>query len=360
MGSSPFYFAPMAGTSVGKDDNLFLSPQNPRSSWLWLVNAGAGIDSRGPSRVVQLSYLGTYGRYTSSQNDNYTDHTVLASFDALATRELAFRLGYEFLRGHDPRGSTDRPASNRPDKYDSNKIGAVVAYGQRDATGRVEAFYSDARKRYQNNPTFTAGSDRDTQEFGGAFYFRVAPRTQLLAEYRKTDYEYRLSTSPLSSEEERIYGGVTWDATAQTTGTIKVGQLKKKFDIGPSSSDTGWEAQVSWMPRSYSKFDLYSSRNPVESTGEGAFILSDATGLVWTHDWNSVWTTAANVRFQNDKYQGLTPRKDEVTSLGLKATYKMRRWLTLGAEYTYTNRDSNSPINEYDRNLWLLTVTGTM
>jgi hypothetical protein len=49
-----------------------------------------------------------------------------------------------------------------------------------------------------------------------------------------------------------------------------------------------------------------------------------------------------------------------VRSLGLRAGYKFRRWLTLGAEYTHSNRDSNTPVFEYDKNLYLLTATASM
>ena len=168
------------------------------------------------------------------------------------------------------------------------------------------------------------------------------PKTSFLVEARQTDISYLLPTSTLSGSKTRYYVGVTWDATAATTGTVKIGQLEKKYDSSrPSYSETSWEGMVTWMPRTYSKVDLYSSRQPVESTGLGDFILSDASGIVWSHGWNSVFTTDANARYVKDRYQGFD-RTDETTGYGIKASYKMRRWLTLGAEYQYTNRDSRS------------------
>jgi len=158
----------------------------------------------------------------------------------------------------------------------------------------------------------------------------------------------------------RYLAGVTWDATAATSGTVKAGRLEKRFDSGrPTFKGTSWEGMVTWMPRSYSKFDFYSSRSTNESTGLGNFILTDASGVVWTHGWNSLFSTAANARIQKDKYKGFD-REDDITSFGLKANYKFRRWLTLGAEYQYTNRDSNIQINEYDKNLWLISAVLSM
>ena len=84
-----------------------------------------------------------------------------------------------------------------------------------------------------------------------------------------------------------------------------------------------------------------------------------ASGVVWNHAWSSYLNTEVNVRFQKDEYQNFN-RSDDIRSLGLRAGYRFRRWLTLGAEYTYTQRDSNISIFEYDRNLYLLTATLSM
>ena len=360
IGGTPFFFGPFVSASVGMNDNLFLSNENPKRSWFVTLNPGFTIDARDPNKAFIVQYLGSLGRFIQSRGDDYVDHSVRASFDMLVTRQAAFRLGYEHVRGHDPRGSTDRPLSGGPDVYELRTPGVTVSFGQKGAQGRIEGYFSDARKRYQNNREITIGSDRDIAEGGVAGYFRVMPRTSVLAEFRKTEIEYSLPGSPLSGEEERYYGGVTWEATAATTGTIKAGRLRKTFDNGaPGFSGSGWEAAVSWSPRTYSKFDFYTSRQPVESSGLGNFILSEVSGAVWTHAWTSVLSTEASVKFQKDKYQGF-PRTDDVTGLGLKAGFKVRPWMTLGAEYQYTNRDSTQRAFEYDRNLWMLTATATM
>jgi hypothetical protein len=40
--------------------------------------------------------------------------------------------------------------------------------------------------------------------------------------------------------------------------------------------------------------------------------------------------------------------------------YQFRRWLRLGAEYTYTDRDSNDPTVIYQRNFILFTIGATL
>lgn len=56
-----------------------------------------------------------------------------------------------------------------------------------------------------------------------------------------------------------------------------------------------------------------------------------------------------------DNYDGLN-RDDTTSSLGFRLTYNMQRWLTLGTEYIYTNRDSNQNNFNYRKNLLLFSA----
>ncbi len=361
LADTPVFVTPYIGAAAGHDDNLFLSHTNEKGSDLYVVSPGVKLDARDPNKVVQMSYQGQIGRYTSSSDDDYVDHTARAQFDMALDPHNFLRIGYDYIRSHDPRGSTDRPISGSPDKYRQSNPYVTYALGAPGAKGRVEVYYSDPTRRYLNNREFTVASDRDMQEYGGAFYWRVMPRTYVMAEARETNIRYDLPGSPFSADEHRYYGGVTWEATAATTGTLKVGQLKREFrnSSEPDFSGTSWEGLITWAPRSYSKFDFYTARQTNESTGLGSFILTSLGGVTWTHYWTSYILTAVDARYQKDDYQNFD-RNDKTTILGLKAGYKFRRWLTLGAEYTHTRRDSNLDLFDYDRNLYLLSLTASM
>ena len=360
LGDSPVFATPYIGLAAGRDDNLFLSPSNARSSNLYVASPGIKLDARSPGLVLQSRFQAQLGRYSGSRDDDYEDFSTYNQLDAALSQRSFLRLGYDFIRGHDPRGSTDRAISTHPDKYQLISPNATYAFGAPGAQGRVELYWSDGYKTYENNRTTTFLSDRDTRDVGGAFYWRVMPKTYVLLDLRDTEVHYRASSSPFSSEEKRYYVGVTWDATAATSGTFKAGRLKKEFDSGlPDFSGTGWEGSITWAPRTYSTLDFYTARTANEATGLGDFILSDIYGVSWNHAWSSIVSTGVNLRRQRDAYQGFA-RTDETTTLGLKVGYKFRRWLTLGAEYTHTKRDSNQDLFDYDKNLYLLTATATM
>ena len=359
IAGSPFYVSPYIGLALGRDENVLNSRDNRRKSNLYIVSPGFTIDARSSNAVFQLAYDGEFGRYSSSKDDNYSDHAVRAQYDLAFDRRNFLRLEADYLRDHDARGLTDRPVSSKPDEFRVTMPSVTYAFGAPGAAGRVEAYYSDLRKRYQNNRAFTALGDRNTSEFGGALYVRVAPRTYAVVEARETRIEY-VQPSIFNADERRYLGGISWDFAATATGVVKVGRYQRHFKSDlPDYSSVAWEASVIWRPRTYSTLTAYTQRFSTEPSGLGNFIVSDATGVNWTHAWTSYVQSGVDVRYQKDDYQGFS-RKDDTMSLGLKVGYKFRRWLTLGAEYTHTKRESTFNPAEYDKNLYFLTATATM
>lgn len=362
MDANGLYATPYASVSLGQDSNLFSSNINKVDSGTEVYVAGVKLDARGANSVLNMDIQAKHGRYNQSSDDNYSDPTFRSTYDVAFDQRNFLRVGFNYLRLHDPRGSTDAPTSGSPDKYYDSVLFGTYAYGAPGAKGRIEVYGGNTVKRYLNNRQYTVNFDRDVSEFGGVFYWRAMPKTSFLVEARLTDLDYKLASSTQSGKETRFYGGVSWEATAATTGTIKIGQLKKEFDSSrPDTSDMGWEGTISWEPRSYSKVDLFSGRTTAESTGFGDYTLSDRSGVNWSHGWNSALSTDAFLNYTKDKFRGGSPdRTDKTATLGLRANYKFRRWLTLGAEYNYTDRNSSLDVNDYDRNVYFLTASMSM
>jgi hypothetical protein len=235
----------------------------------------------------------------------------------------------------------------------------VFAFGAPGARGRVELYASHADKVYLNNRATTETADFKRVEFGGAVYVRVAPKTYAVLDARSAKVDYKLPNIA-EGTERKYFGGIAWEATAATTGTLKFGRLTRKSDLdGAEVKETSWEAIASWAPRTYSTFDLVSSRYTSEPSGLGRFIVTSATSLGWNHAWRTHLTTSVVLRRTRDEYQGFA-RTDDTTSIGFKVGYRMRPWLTLGAEYTYITRDSNIEVYEYDRNIYFISATASM
>lgn len=359
----PLKLTPTLDLARGYDSNVYFRETNAVSSSYTVVSPQLKLES-GPGQLrFDVTLRIDDARYDKTPADNYSNYGLTASGEITFSSRAALRLRAEHRHGSDPRGFTDRATSATPDEWDNTGMEGLFRYGAAGAQGRIEIDAASYARRYTNNRQTTAAADRDTSQLGGAFYWRVRPKTELLvqAQYRRIDYT--LSTSTLDSTEERYYVGVKWEATAATTGTAKFGQLRKTFDSNARQnlSAGSWDVGIRWSPRTYSVFDLLTSKQTGESSGVGDAIVTSNYQLVWNHAWSTRFRTQGLAGYRNDAFSGGgVSRLDHVTTLGARATYDFRRWLRLGVEFTRTDRDSNSPGSDYGRNLLLFTVGGTL
>lgn len=348
---------PYFNLSLGRDDNLFLTSNNKKSSVTQVYNPGFKLEIDGQASKLGFGYDLEVGKYSSSSADDYTDYKIFGIGEFVMSQSLGLKLAADYKVGHDPRGSTDRGIAGVPDEFRTSEPSALFAYGANDAMGRFELEAAAVSKRYLNNRSTTVTSDRDNDRFAGRFFFKVAPKTSLLVEARREKVDYSLSTSTQDSKQTRFLVGVTWDVTAATSGTVKIGQIKKDFDSATRKdySGTGWEGAINWKPVSYSALDVFTTKSFNEATGVGDFILNERYGTAWNHKWSSQLTSVVTLTRSDDEFAG-NPRKDKTDSLGLKLNYKAMRWLSIGGEYTSSKRDSNQSAFNYKKNIFMFTV----
>ena len=149
--------------------------------------------------------------------------------------------------------------------------------------------------------------------------------------------------------------GVKWEATAQTQGTFRIGYSVKDMWL-PGLQDTKgttWEGAIRWSPLSYSHVDLSTGRSFNDPLAGGNAIINSYYNASWTHDWTDRITSKVSGGLIGDSYNG-TARRDTTKSLGLGLSYAMQRWLSFGADYTHTVRDSNTDPFQVPRSIPIL------
>jgi polysaccharide biosynthesis protein VpsM len=344
------------------DDNIFFASSNPIADRILVLTPALQLETLRGTNTFSLRMSSTIGRYQKSTADNYANTNVngVADFD-LGTR-LRTRLEADYVDGVDPRGSNNNPISATPDHYRQTHGRGIFSYGAQGARGRLDFEIGQLRRDYLNNREITKASDRVTDDYGATFNWRVGPKTTLLVQGKQSNIDYKDPASTLGSVERALLVGGTWEASAKTQGTFRIGPVQKKFDDGARESYTsiGWLGAVRWSPRTYSHIDLNLTRAPSETTGGvGNFIDRTLTGAHWSHEWNSRFLTEALASYENDAYQG-APRTDTIQNYGIRATYKMRRWLSFGGDYAYWVRHSDDSYYDYRRNVFMLFLYATL
>ncbi|WP_375740608.1 outer membrane beta-barrel protein [Pseudomonas boanensis] len=355
--SESLTFTPTLEVGEWYDDNFRAVEENEESSWITRIAPTFVLGAKGRKSAYALTYKASSDIFHSSRKDDNTDHYLFADagfmFDA--RNNLKLNAGYQQVEDTD---SKDQNVQN--DKPTTSNIGGVYTYGAKTARGQVDLGANYEELRYRNTDHINAENERDTTELSSTFYYRVAPKTRALVEARHTDFEY-VSNDRLNSNNIALLGGLTWDATAKTSGTVKFGGEKKRFDESGVDDQSGsmWEVGVSWKPRTYSTFNL-NTRRAIDEGDDGASAIKvQSATLSWNHDWLERLSSDVSYSYSDEEYQDID-RDDKIKSLGLGLTYKMRRWLDVGVGYTYAEDDSTAIGESYERNIYMIRFTGSL
>lgn len=353
------------------DDNIYESTSNTQSSPIVIVKPAVTLLLQDNIKTLTLDYDIEVGTYIDSGDDDYTDQKLLSVFEYHPTTKLKMALRLEYLDEHDPRGTARtegvggfNPLNLAPDEWHSYGIGGLVTYGSANATGRIELATSYLTKEYDNNRQFTFTRDRDEFGLRGTFYYRMTPKTRLLFEFKQTDFDYdntSIGGTTLDSTDRDFLFGVTWDATYNTSGFVKLGYMEKDFD-SDSRNDAGdfkWEIGTRWRPRSYSTVDISTESRQDETNGIGDSIDVSEIKIAWNHEWRDYISSTVGVFYGQDEYSS-TVREDDRFNAEVRINYDWRRWVRMSAGYRYEERDSNVDLFDYDRNLFDITLDFTL
>jgi hypothetical protein len=330
------------------------------------------LEAKQGVQVFDFGYRGEYLRYDKSSADNVENHELNANGNVTFDARNNLKLRLQYQDRYDPRGSLPSITTPTPNQYEQTSLSGLYTYGAEDAAGKLEFTGGFNTKEYVNNRAATANLDQERTDMGATFLWRVMPKTYATFTLKQSDYHYTTTGTTLVDSKDTFYlVGARWDATALTSGRFAIGRQTKDFErAGPNDfSGTSWEGGITWKPRSYSTVDFNTRRATNDSTGLGDFSIAQTNQAVWNHAWTSTVSSALTAGYSTDRFSRGVPttgatggaeRLDKTTSLGLRVTYAMRRWLKIGADISNTERDSNDPASDYERNQLMLLLQATL
>jgi len=343
----------------GYDDNVTQASSSVYSSSFLSVRPTIAAQIQSRADTYSLTYRGDYRRFPDYDPNNTNSSGLFFAAQNVFTGRTKLDWAASVADVQDPLGSTDRSSSgSTPDHHRDMALNGTFAYGAEDARGRLEFDAGVGSKRFLNNHASTESSDVDNTNVAARFLYRVAPKTHVLTEVSRTSYDYQHDTDELTNQDYRYSVGAKWEATAATTGTIKVGEQQKNYDASSRNDYTGfsWEASIRWQPLSYSTVDFLSGRSATDPSGtETAYQLTQNNSITWNHDWTNYVHSKLAGQFNRSNYVG-SDRHDRVNIYTVGMMYDMRRWLGLGMEYAYSRRHSTTESYNYMRHLMMFKV----
>ncbi len=378
-GIGPFDFSPMLEVSESYNDNIWfnnIGPNNQgkKSSMLTQVKLGLQLELNYGLNRYALQYGFRSWTWHSSPNDDYLDQFVGTKEHIEFTDRNKVDFIANYIDSHNLRGTyftaPGLPGSqlNQLATFYEYNAELKYRYGAASAQGNLELITGFSDLNY--NPI--QGADLTTYNktriyLIPGFYYKIMPKTQLLAQVEATWYKYHESSSAAIYDFnlQRYLIGAKWEATAETTGILRLGYMTQQFNSGANGTSgfTG-DIGMEWSPLSYSRFNISASRNINPTSGYGTANITNQVSVGWTHDWSSRLSTHLRVGYTNIDNQHVnttTVNSSNIYSNYINAKvgveYAVRNWLSVGLNYSYNNLSSSYNVQNYDQNIVMLYFT---
>ncbi|MDJ0833189.1 MAG: outer membrane beta-barrel protein [Gammaproteobacteria bacterium] len=354
--SGSVIYYPSFNFSFGHDDNVLSQETDPVESNFTNIGAGVTMQFLPQDRQQLIDLVAEFQQttYADSSDDDFTDGRLNVGYNYQPSDKLILdlRAGVEQL--NDARTPITLGVSDSPDEYRDKLLDAEWYYGIDNWEGadtRVEFEYAD--RGYRSNRSVNAAKDRVKVGLSGLLRFPLAPNTRLRLSARVIDFDYDVTTSK-NSEQLRGMVGIDWQASAQMLLSADVGHQNKDFpqNAAADDSDDSWELSLSWMPQTFNRFELTSSKDFDESTTAASHVQNRNLDLIWNYGWDDYLSTILAVGTNKEtSINGATSTVDTTDYISLSLEYVLRETVKMNATIASTEVDSDIAGNSSDKNL---------
>ncbi len=372
-------------------DNAFNTSDNRKSSFttvfspkIWLAlpgirqkppafqdistrSPGGSLFSRFDNKILRryqayLVYRADIPSHSGISPSGNTDSHKLYSRISYNSRIIDIDLINQFTISYVEReAGVSTTEADAVDKFRSNSFNAAISYDIGRKL-RLGIDYSNFMLDYDAQRNMFR--DRSDNAFISHLFYKFSPKTALFAEYDFIDINYP-DNSVLNSREHHFWGGLKWDITAKSKGTLKAGYGRKNFIGSPKKTGNFlFETQIKhkFTPKTSIKFTAV--RKTRETSMETSlFMLTSGTGMEYQQMLTARTMGFVKLSYTDDKYKGdLTlggetdEREDNTYKSSLGFQYKFRERVENSIVYTHTKRDSNFSDFSYSGNTILFSI----
>jgi len=312
---------------------------------------------------LYLFYNADIERFSRFSSQNADNHRAEGFLQYNLKSGFSLELVDQFIASHDERGTG---TTSQLDKFKSNLSNITLSYNISDRF-KLRADYSNFLVDYSARRNDFR--DRDDNAVSGYLFYKIRPRASLFVEYEFIDIGFKEDPS-FNSKEYNGFGGIQWDITAKSKGTVKAGYGAKDFTNPAIKSENNFimEAQIDYQFTPKTSIILKGSRRTNETNVQGTdFILSNYVELQYLQKLTGKITADIKLAYTRDSYKGTvtsngtTGRLKDNYYLGVFALqYKFKEWLQMDLGYIYDKRDSNFSEFDYMSDIVFLRVTGSL
>ena len=356
-----FLIFPSVTLDGAYNDNIFATEDNEESDFIFTFGPRIDVRSNFPRHSLDFSVQSDIGRYVDNTDENFVDYgtTLAGRLDVRRSTRLVG--GVQYTHGHEDRDDPEDPGfevADEPVEFD--EYGGNLGIEQ-DFNRFNVALRSDVQRRDYDEAD---QSDRDRTLYGGSLrtgYF-ISPRINTFVQggFRR---EVRDTADGGIKRDNNVYDarvGTAIDITGLLFGEVSVGWALQEFDESELDSENSfvYGAGLTWNPTQLTSLRL-DAGGGFEPSDVGASSIRNRVALRVDHELLRNVLIGGHVAYRRDDFQD-TGRVDNRFDVGPDITYLLNRYLSVGAGYTFTTRDSDDSDREFTRNLIAVRLTAQL
>ena len=244
-------------------------------------------------------------------------------------------------------------------RHQDNLFDVIVSYLTPSGKLRLQLDYSNYDLSYDDEPV--QYRDRNDNSFGASVFYQFWPKTSLFLEYDHADIKFDSGTINDNSEN-RYFGGVTWEMTAKSKGTLKLGFIEKDFDSPAVADQDGFSLELQTQHNITAKQAIqangYRRFHESDLVGASSF-LSTGIDISFLQRFTEKWSGTFNLFYERNEYSGVT-RDDDFYGISPAIRFKPKRWLFFDLGYYYFRNNSDNLTFDYEAQQILFRVTAAI
>jgi hypothetical protein len=358
---SPEAWVSAPGTNERPEGNGSISPQTP---------GGLLVGRRSPGLTKRyhafLHYKADIPQHTqNSPSGNTVVQTAEGGFGYALASGISLDLRDSLTRSYETVDTSALAGPGAVDRYKGNLLYLVASYDTGNRL-RLRFDYSNFLLRYEADRNLPR--NRTDNTFSGYVYYKLKAKTSLFVQYSFVEVGYQQDPT-LDSTGHNFFGGIEWDMTAKSKGSVKAGYGTRDFaGSDASTNNLIFEATIDHRFTPKTSLALTAFRTTNETTIPSTlYVLTQGATANYQQLLTAKITGSVVLSYTHEKYGAdltigeITARRtDNLYQASLGFQYEFRKWLKTGIIYVHTRNDSSFPGFDYSSNTMYLRVTGSL
>ncbi len=350
------------------NDNIFATQNNAVSDTIFDITPTIDLASNWSSNAVGAGITATRQEYLDNGSESVTDYNAYLNGRLDVTR--AFSVGARVEGG---KFSESRYAPSgaynpiEPVRYDS--FGETVNARYRFSRIQLDGDVGQTRYNYDNPPTILPGNipgildqgyrDRVDTDYHARASYALSPSVAVFLQGRYTDLSY--GKAPTRDANRTSYQiGTNFELAAPFRGDIAIGYVTENRDLAgaPDTSGLSVDGRLQWFVTEITNITFTGQRTVFDPGLVNSSVAFNTTfGVHVDHELRRNIVLFGDAGYGVQDFQDID-RKDNITTFGVGAGYKVNRHARLDLGYTLRNQDLSGAMHDrsFDQNIVSLTL----